>query len=132
MRLISLLLLLTLLYTGTAEADFWSDIKAKLFGGNSDKMEIVKNQKNSIGLKACDIPNFLKQRLGAKIVKTKWREDKNNGTVALEIVVKQKEQIDTVTIAYKYSPTWVWHVSGQGEKIRPVNSQAKNWMQGRI
>jgi len=132
MRLIASLLLLTLLYSSTAEAGLWSNITDKVFGGKLDKMELVKKQQNSTGLKACDIPKFMKKRLGVNITKTKWSEDKTKGTVILDVVAKQSRQVGTATIAYKYSPRWVWHINGQEGKIRPVNAQAKNWMQGRI
>ncbi len=98
----------------------------------SGRLRVVQEIQNTTGLSAADIPKFLKEKLGAKLLKTKWVENKQDGTITLEIEAEKDQKVGTVSMKYVWNPKWVWNVVGTSGKVTPVNTQAKNWMEGKI
>jgi|GEM_PF-2107637 len=98
----------------------------------SGRVRVVQEIRNTTGLSAADIPRFLKEKLGAKLLRTKWVENKADGTITLEIEAEKDQKVGTASMKYVWNPKWVWNVTGTSGKVTPVNTQAKNWMQGKI
>jgi uncharacterized Fe-S cluster-containing MiaB family protein len=97
-------------------------------------IKLVKNTRNSEGQFCSMIPEVVAEKLGCRVVKAEWSEDKTDSSarVSLNVSTQKELLVDSLYMSYSWNPEWVWRVESQTQKVSPANAQAERWMKGKI
>jgi len=97
-------------------------------------VDVVKNTKNAQGRNCSEIPNLINNQLGFNTLAVNWLEKQIGGITRVILKVSAQKSIKdgTLTGSYNWKPEYVWEVRPPRRDVVPVNTLAKNWMEGKL